>query len=320
MTTWLLLIFEPLIAAVDYLSNGLWWIYAQIDRALNYTLLKRKFKRVVGYWPDLTHPKTMNEKIQWRKLNDRASVYPVIADKFRLREYITHRFGAERAAEIMPNWRLITAKPRAATLRAAGTGVILKPNHGAGWQRVVPDASDPDWRRLAFTARRWMRKRYGVKRHEWFYSNIKAVTLVEDLVLGPDNQPPMDIKFHVMDGQCIWVLVVYDRKTDMRVVQASRDWQRIETTSRNYTHGALPDKPAYFQEILAIAEEIGCDFDYIRVDFLCGVSEWRLNELTLCESSGFVASNDVALALARGSRWNHRKYDGVWNNSAPYDR
>lgn len=319
MITFLLLLFEPLFAAIDYLNNGLAWLFARIDRALNYALLKCKFKRVVGYWPDLTNPKSMNEKMQWRKLNDHSPVYTVIADKFRLRDYITHRFGAERAAQIMPNWRLVTRWPRAADLRAAGTGVILKPNHGAGWLRIVPEGSDPDWRRLAFTARRWMRKRYGMKRHEWCYRGIKPVTLVEDFVLGPDGQPPMDIKFHVVDGRCIWVLVVYDRRKDMRVVQATRDWQWIKTSSRNYTHGALPDKPDCFAALLALAEEIGRDFDYIRVDFLCGVNEWRLNELTLYESSGFVASNDLELALWRGAQWKHRKYDGVWGKSAPYD-
>lgn len=315
-----MLIFEPLLAAIDYLINGLCRVQAQIDRALNYVLLKLKFKRVVGYWPDLTDPKTMNEKIQWRKLNDHAPVYTVIADKFRLRDYITHRFGAVRAAEIMPNWRLVTGKPRAAALRAAGTGVILKPNHSSGSYRIVHAGAYPDWRRLALTARRWMRKRYGLKRHEWAYHGIKALTLVEDLVLGPDGHPAMDLKFQVMDGLCDRVEVIYNRHLGSQYVTASPDWTEIQVDWKNYARGVLPEKPQHFAQMLALAEEIGRDFDYIRVDFLCGATEWKLNELTLYEADGLTAYVDPDIELAYGQLWKHRKYDGVWGKSAPYDR
>lgn len=319
MITFLLLLFEPLFAAIDYLNNGLAWLHARIDRALDYHLLKRRFKRTVGYWPNLKRPSSFNEKIQWRKLNDHAPVYAVISDKYRLKEYITHRFGAQRAAAILPKWRLVTAWPTAAMLKAAGTGVVIKPNHGSGWVKIVPQGSDPDWRRLAWTARHWMRRRHGLTRHEWAYHGIKPLTLVEELVLNQDGRPAMDVKFQVMDGVCDRIEVIYDRQSGGRYVTATPDWQMVDADWKNYKRGDLLERPACFDEMRALAEEIGRDFDYIRVDFLCGATEWRLNELTLYESSGFAAFVDPNLELAYGKLWKQRKYDGVWGKSAPHD-
>ncbi len=319
MTTWVLLILEPLLAAIDYLINGLCWLYAGIDRALGYRLLKLKFKRVVGYWPNIDTPTSFNEKVQWRKLNDHAPVYTVIADKYRLRDYITHRFGAKMAARVMPHWRLVTDRPRAAELQAAGTGVIIKPNHRSGSLRIVPVGADADWRRLALTARRWMRQRYGLKRHEWAYHGIKACILVEDLVLGADGQPAMDVKFQVMDGVCDRVEVIYNRQTSGRYVTATRDWIEMDADWRDYARGKLPEKPIFYEQMRDFAEKIGSDFDYIRVDFLSGATEWKLNELTLYESDGLTAYVDPNVELAYGRLWTLRKYDGVWGKSAPYD-
>ena len=33
--------------------------------------IKRRFKLVFGYIPDLSNPKTLNENLQWLKLNER---------------------------------------------------------------------------------------------------------------------------------------------------------------------------------------------------------------------------------------------------------
>jgi len=319
MITFLLLLLEPLFAVIQYLDNGLARLYARIDRALDYPLLKHMFKRIVGYWPNLMAPSSFNEKVQWRKINDHAPVYTVISDKYRLKDYITHRFGAQRAAAILPKWRLVTAWPTAAILKAAGTGVAIKANHGSGWVKIVPQGSVPDWRRLAWTARRWMRKGYGLSRHEWAYHRIKPLTLVEELVLDQDGLPAMDIKFQVMDGVCDRIEVICDRQSGGQYVTATPDWKMVDADWKHYARGALGERPDYFEEVRALAEEIGRDFDYIRVDFLCGATEWRLNELTLYESSGFTAYADPNLELAYGRLWNQRKYDGVWGKSAPYD-
>lgn len=44
-------------------------------------------------WPDLKHPKTFNEKIQWLKLHDRKSEYTIMVDKYAVKEYVAKIIG-----------------------------------------------------------------------------------------------------------------------------------------------------------------------------------------------------------------------------------
>ena len=44
--------------------------------------------KVFGYWPNLRRPRTFNEKIHWKKLNDRREVVARTSDKFAVRRYV----------------------------------------------------------------------------------------------------------------------------------------------------------------------------------------------------------------------------------------
>ena len=116
MTTTILLVIEPLLIGLIALLNGLRWALSRLDRALGYALLGRKFRRILGYWPNFKQSQTCNEKSHWRKLYDHAPVYTVISDQLRLQDYVQHRLGADRARDLMPKRRLITTRPTAAAI------------------------------------------------------------------------------------------------------------------------------------------------------------------------------------------------------------
>ena len=51
------------------------------------------FRMHFGYKPDLDHPVTMNEKIQWLKLYDHNPIYPSIVDKYTAKQLAAERIG-----------------------------------------------------------------------------------------------------------------------------------------------------------------------------------------------------------------------------------
>ena len=53
------------------------------------------FKRKMGYIPDLTHPITFNEKLNWLKLNDRKDIYTTMVDKYEAKKYVSDLIGEE---------------------------------------------------------------------------------------------------------------------------------------------------------------------------------------------------------------------------------
>lgn len=50
--------------------------------------IKIGFKRSFGYELNLNKPKTLNEKIQWLKFNDRTALHTICADKIAVRDYV----------------------------------------------------------------------------------------------------------------------------------------------------------------------------------------------------------------------------------------
>ena len=297
---------EPIIALRDHAGQLFQFAIMRVDQRLSYAIFKTRFYKIVGYWPNFEDPKTFNEKINWRKINDRNPAHTIVSDKLRMREYISDRFGAQAAEAMLPKVLGITTKPTAALFKSFGTGVAIKANHGSGWVEIIAKDSQTDWDRIASTARSWLRKTYGLRKHEWAYQNITPKIFAEELLSNSDHRQIIDIKFHVMHGVCEWLDISHDRQQGVKFVNADRDWKKSEVTWKNYVQGNLPEKPVYYFEILNLAEEIGQDFDYIRVDFLGSQNEWKLGELTLYDSSGLTAYADKSVDLAYGLRWNHR--------------
>ncbi len=308
---------ELFLAPLQYVITGLDFALAALDSAAGYPLLRRRFAKAIGHPADFRDPQTMNEKTNWRKLYDRAPVYPVISDKVRLLDYLTLRFGAERANALVPDRVLVTERPSAALLEAGGTGVAIKANHGSGWVRIVHDYETPDWRGIAAEARMWLRRRHGVRRHEWAYQPIRPQILVDRLVLNAQGAPADDVKIAVMDGTAVYIFFESDRFRDHRLSYYHPDWTPMNLVMGRYEAGTHRPPPYDLAGMIAMAEELGKDFDYIRVDFLAGSHEWRLNELTLYRSSGLAAFDPQELDLHYGRMWKHRTYEGIWGRNPP---
>ena len=63
-----------------------------------YMTLKRKL--------DFDHPKTLNEKLQWLKFNDRTPLHSLVSDKYAVREYIKQELGKNIWYRLLVSGRL----------------------------------------------------------------------------------------------------------------------------------------------------------------------------------------------------------------------
>lgn len=52
-----------------------------------------KFRKNLGRWPDLSNPKTFNEKLCWLKLHHREPVMSKMVDKAAAKEYVSEIIG-----------------------------------------------------------------------------------------------------------------------------------------------------------------------------------------------------------------------------------
>ena len=56
-------------------------------------IVKHRYKKKMGKPLNLRRPRTLNEKINWLKLNDRTSLHTQCADKYEVRKYIIEKIG-----------------------------------------------------------------------------------------------------------------------------------------------------------------------------------------------------------------------------------
>ena len=63
--------------------------------------VKLRYARVFGAPPDLVHPRTLSEKLQWRILYDRRPLLQVTCDKVAVREYVAARVGPQHLIPLL---------------------------------------------------------------------------------------------------------------------------------------------------------------------------------------------------------------------------
>ena len=55
-------------------------------------------------FPDLEHPKTFNEKLQWLKLNDKHEEYTRLVDKYEVKKYVSGILGEDVIIPTLGVW------------------------------------------------------------------------------------------------------------------------------------------------------------------------------------------------------------------------
>jgi len=276
---------------------------AWIDAMTGYPRLRRMFRERVGYAPNIHAPTTYNEKIQWRKIHDRDPRYPVVSDKLRMRDYLRDLLGAEAAGAMLPRLYMATDDPARIDFAALPDTLVLKANHGSGWNIFLRPGAEADEAALRAEMARWLRLSYGKLKHEWAYQHIPRRIMVEELIEGPDGRGPDDLKFSIIGGKCEFIFWDDDRWGGFTQHICDRDWAELPWTNDDLPKGTLPPPPPGYDRMLEIAERIGREFDMIRVDFLFTAERFVLNELTLYRGSGMMPYDPPEWDRYYGEKW-----------------
>lgn len=79
---------------IEILHTLYWKIYNQywtfLAKCFPTAATRKKYKKVLGCYPNLKNPKTLNEKLQWLKLNTyyRNPFVCQCSDKYAVREFV----------------------------------------------------------------------------------------------------------------------------------------------------------------------------------------------------------------------------------------
>ena len=272
------------------------WYSCWFKRCLS--LISPELNTKVVYWMkfkkriDLEHPKTLDEKIQWLKLNTYAG-NPLVnqcADKNRVRDYVAEcgceeilneRYGVYDSVDEVP-WGDLPNQ------------FVLKWNFGCGQNLIVKDKSELDIEAAKKKLKKWYRIRntFFLTYSELQYRRIPPKLICEKLIETEDGSLPVDYKLYCFNGVPHCVLVCLKRgemEHGAEYYFFDKDWNLLRYNKRGKEAPAdftIP-KPKGIDSLFEYATKLSKPFPFVRSDFYLENGKVTFGELTFTPCGGF---------------------------------
>ncbi|PRY67678.1 teichuronopeptide biosynthesis TupA-like protein [Glaciihabitans tibetensis] len=283
----------------------------------------RERSRLVRAWRLFVtrRPRTFTEKVRYKMLRDRRPLVITFADKAAVREYVTSTIGAQ----YLPVAYAITADPRDLLTLDLPEAYVVKPTHGSGVAVVVsprasPDATLPtdpgswvyrhvlpaavDRTHLAWLAEGWIAQLYGQgPNREWAYGHVPRQVIVEELLTGEDGGIPDDLKFFVFHGSCRYIEVDAGRFGQRTQDFFDRDWNHLALSGGPAWADPSHPRPAGLDAMIALAERLAAETDFVRVDLYNLPDRVVFGELTSYPAGGTSPFEPRRFNAEFGAHW-----------------
>lgn len=250
--------------------------------------INRRFNYQLGYPLNLENPQTLNEKLQWLKINDYQEIYTIYADKYEVRNYIRNKFGEKY---LIPLLYVTENSETISKNTVTEYPCIVKPNHGCGNWEILRTSEETDWAGLRRKCEDWLRKNHYYVGREYQYKDITPRIIVEKLLQTKEKRLPNDFKLHFFNGECKFIYCSIDRERKNYRKIYDCNWQLLDFMwsgqEERKSDGPEIERPVTFDEMYRIGSEIAKDLRYVRVDFYEVEGKLYCGEITLRHGSGF---------------------------------
>ncbi|WP_168195819.1 ATP-grasp fold amidoligase family protein [Nissabacter sp. SGAir0207] len=262
-----------------------------------------EFYRRFGRFPNISQPKSFNEKVIHRKryacLSDEN--FPMLADKYRVREYVAKRVGEEYLIPLLAHYDDVQRFSQdIGTLE----NCVVKPNHGAGMVKLIshkPQKQEAD--EIVQEAARWLKTDFSKTCGEYHYSKIDRKILVEKRI-GNGVSALTDYKFHLFrqpDGSIFYVLQLIDDRFEGEL---SRTFYVNDLSTVYSGKNALDSQlMPLVEKGLALSIELLGYLEYARVDWYIDGGKLYFGEITLTPAAGFGTGYGETLDSLMGDKW-----------------
>jgi TupA-like ATPgrasp len=247
-------------------------------------IIEREFAAVFGHKPDLSQPRSLNEKLQWLKLYDHRPLLTQITDKYAVRQYVTERVGPEVLNQLCGVWTSADAIDQ----DALPSQFILKATHGCGWNWICRDKRTFDWSAVQRQLNTWLNASFYSSHREWAYKNIPPRIICECLLEDENRHSPHDYKFFCFDGEPRLIQVDVDRFGDHRRNYYDLDWAKLPLLSGNPNYPGEISRPGNLDEMLFIVRRLTRGLPFCRADLYSIGNRIIFGELTLYSGAGLV--------------------------------
>ena len=237
---------------------------------------------------NLDNPTTLNEKLQWLKLNlyRDNDLVTQCCDKYRVREYVEKHSGGNYLIDLYGVWK----DADDIDFEELPDSFVLKCNHGSGSiicceNKKMLNISDTRYR-----LNKWLKEDYAKTHAELSYKGIKPLIICERYIKTEDGLPPKDYKIFCSYGIPKFLYIASERingHANFDFYDLNWNWIDVRNGHPNYSE-EFP-KPRNFDEMLELASNLSKPFPLVRVDLYNEFGNIIFGELTFLHCSGVAA-------------------------------
>ena len=259
------------------------------------------YKKVLKKKLDLRNPKDFNEKIQWLKIYSDTSQWTTLADKYKVREYVTQCGLGDSLVKLYGVWE----RAEEIDFNKLPDSFVLKTNHGYGRVILVNDKSKLDISLTITQLNKWVKEKYGLVTFEPHYWNIERRIIAEELLQDNYNaefsSSLIDYKFYCFNGEPDIVELIYDRKiitvgsnvkrkdSNFKACAFDLDWNPLPEIYTEECDHHIPTeipKPGRLDKMLEICKTLSLPFPSVRVDLYEVNNKVYFGEMTFTPGGG----------------------------------
>lgn len=240
----------------------------------------KHFRKFINF----NNPKSFNEKIQFLKLKYRSNELTEMADKYKVKQYVSQLIGNEYVIPTLGVWNTIEE----INFDELPEKFVLKCNNDSGGVVICKDK-----RALNIEeTKKFLNSRlnnngfwYG---REWPYKNIKPCIIAEKYMENNGQNELIDYKFFCFNGQPKVVLVCSERfaSNNMCKTYFDEDWNLLNIMEANHRTDKEQKKPQSFEKMKTISQKLAKDMPFVRIDFYEIEGKLYFGEITFFPASG----------------------------------
>ena len=253
----------------------------------------------IRYWPNITSPKSFNENILYRKLFTDKKLFYRVSDKVKVRNYVRKKVGDKVLNEVFE----ITNKPKSFCFGDLPSEFVVKSSHGSGQIIIVKEKKGVNKKEIQNKCEKWLSVNPAKEKREYWYRKKGAQIIFEKILKGKKQEIPRDYKFFVFDGIVRTIEVDFNRFEGHTRTLYTREWKSLDC-SYKFPRGPEVDRPPRLHEMINIAETLGCEFDFVRVDLFDTRDDGIVfGEMTLAPETGGGRFEPKSYDFKIGSYW-----------------
>lgn len=250
--------------------------------------IKYRFKKKVGYMPNLRNPHSFNEKIQWLKLHDHNPRYPLLIDKLRVKDLVSEVVGKEHIIPtIAGGFKHFDDIP----FESLPEQFVLKCNHDAASVVICKDKKTFDYASAKQKLEKALHTNYyHAEGKQWGYKDIVPCIFVEKYMEDDRHDELLDYKFMCFNGIPLYIFVCMGRLSSGLTIDVyDSNWCLLPIRRDVPNSNVDLSAPQELEEMLQMAEKLArfVDNQFVRVDLYVICGKIYFGELTFYPNGGF---------------------------------